>query len=123
MSHRKTVATLRSSPVYLASEGKEVIVNELGRQTVASVLLGCLDVAVHLMLRLEPLVTTETNQLKNGGHLKRQTSRMGRGMDARPCGPSRAASACLGGHKKIRSLDECRQSVVAQQNASMRHEP
>ena len=59
MSHRKTVATLRSSPVYLASEGKEVIVNELGRQTVASVLLGCLDVAVHLMLRLESLVTTE----------------------------------------------------------------
>ena len=51
------VATLRSSPVYLASEGKEVIVDELGRQTVASVLLGSLDVAVDELLRFEPLVT------------------------------------------------------------------
>jgi len=42
----------------LASEGKEVIVDELGSQAVAGVLLGCLDVLVHLMLRLESLVTT-----------------------------------------------------------------
>ena len=58
-AHCKTVATLRSSPVYLASERKEVIVDELGRQTVASVLLGSLDVVVDILLRLEPLVTTE----------------------------------------------------------------
>ena len=51
--------TLRSSLVYLASEGKEVLVDELGRQAVASVLLGSLDVRVHLVLRLEPLVTAE----------------------------------------------------------------
>ena len=48
-----------SSTIYLASEGQEVIVDVLGRQAVASVLLGSLDVQVHLMLRLEPLVTTE----------------------------------------------------------------
>ena len=48
-----------SSTIYLASEGKEVIVDELGRQAVASVLLGSLDVAVDELLRLEPLVTTE----------------------------------------------------------------
>jgi len=45
------------APFRLASEGKEVIVDELGRQAVASVLLGSLDVRVHLVLRLEPLVT------------------------------------------------------------------
>ena len=58
-AHCKTVATLRSSTIYLASEGKEVIVDELGRQTVASMLLGCLDVEVDELLCLEPLVTTE----------------------------------------------------------------
>jgi len=42
----------------LASEGKEVIVDELGSQAVASVLLGSLDVQVHHPLCLEPLVTT-----------------------------------------------------------------
>ena len=36
----------RSSTIYLASEGKEVIVNELGSQAVAGVLLGGLDVLV-----------------------------------------------------------------------------
>ena len=45
--------------IYLACEGQEVLVDEFGGQAVASVLLGCLDVAVHLMLRLESLVTTE----------------------------------------------------------------
>ena len=53
------MAALRSSTIYLASEGKEVIVDELGRQTVASMLLGCLDVEVDELLCLEPLVTTE----------------------------------------------------------------
>jgi len=42
----------------LASEGKEVIVDELGSQAVASVLLGSLDVAVDHTLCFEPLVTT-----------------------------------------------------------------
>ena len=51
--------TLRSSLVYLASEGKEVLVDELGRQAVASVLLGSLDVIVRQVLGLELLVTTE----------------------------------------------------------------
>ena len=55
-------------------------------------LLGSLDVAVHLMLRLESLVTTEYIihyiQPKNDlSSLQRQTSRRGRGMDARQCGP------------------------------------
>ena len=48
-----------SSTIYLASEGKEVIVDELGRQAVASVLLGSLDVIVRQVLGLELLVTTE----------------------------------------------------------------
>ena len=48
-----------SSTIYLASEGQEVIVDVLGRQAVASVLLGSLDVEVHQVLRLESLVTTE----------------------------------------------------------------
>ena len=89
-------------------------------------LLGSLDMRVDEHLCLEPLVTTEyiLHYIRpKMSSLQRQTFRMDRGMDARPCGPSRAASACLGGHKKIRSLDECRQSVAAQQNASMRHEP
>ena len=82
----------RSSTIYLASEGKEVIVDELGSQAVASVLLGSLDMRVDEHLCLEPLVTTENiTNLKDSGHLKRQTSRMGRGMDARPCGPSCAS--------------------------------
>jgi len=42
----------------LASEGKEVIVDELGSQAVASVLLGSLDMRVDEHLCLEPLVTT-----------------------------------------------------------------
>jgi len=46
------------APFRLASEGKEVIVDELGRQAVACVLLGGLDVLVHHRLCLEPLVTT-----------------------------------------------------------------
>ena len=58
-AHCNTVATPRSSTIYLASEGKEVIVDELGRQTVASVLLGSLDVEVDVLLCFEPLVTTE----------------------------------------------------------------
>ena len=53
-----------SSTIYLASEGQEVIVDVLGRQAVASVLLGSLDVRVHLVLRLELLVTTENKQNK-----------------------------------------------------------
>ena len=45
--------------IYLASEGQEVLDDDCGRQAVASVLLGSLDVLVHQELRLEPLVTTE----------------------------------------------------------------
>ena len=85
----------------------------------ASVLLGGLDVPVDQSQCLEPLVTT--GYIKHYTSLSSfvqsrtntHTSRRGRGMDARPCGPSRAASACLGGHKKIRSLDECRHSEAA----------
>ena len=39
----------------LASERQQVLVNELGCQTLASVSLGILDVLVHLPLSLEPL--------------------------------------------------------------------
>lgn len=46
------------APFRLASEGKEVIVDELGSQAVASVLLGSLDVEVDVLLCFEPLVTT-----------------------------------------------------------------
>jgi len=46
------------APLRLASEGEEVLVDELGRQAVAGVLLGGLDVLVDKKLRLEPLVTT-----------------------------------------------------------------
>jgi len=45
------------APFRLASEGQEVLVDDCGRQAVASVLLGSLDVLVHQELRLEPLVT------------------------------------------------------------------
>ena len=45
--------------IYLASEGQEVLVDDCGRQAVASVFLGSLDVRVHQALRLESLVTTE----------------------------------------------------------------
>jgi len=39
----------------LASEWKEILVEELGREAVAGVLLCFLDVLVDLSLRLEPL--------------------------------------------------------------------
>jgi len=54
--HLRLVAV--DAPFRLASEGKEVIVDELGRQAVASVLLGSLDVIVRQVLGLELLVTT-----------------------------------------------------------------
>jgi len=47
-----------NTPFRLASEGKEDIVDELGCQAVASVLLGSLDVRVRMVLGLESLVTT-----------------------------------------------------------------
>jgi len=40
---------------HLASEWKEILVEELGREAVAGVLLGFLDVHVDLALRLEPI--------------------------------------------------------------------
>jgi len=43
------------APFRLASERKEIRVEELGRQAVAGVLLGSLDVHVDLALRLESL--------------------------------------------------------------------
>lgn len=43
------------APFRLASEWQEILVEELGRQTVAGVLLGFLDVAVDLELCSEPL--------------------------------------------------------------------
>ena len=43
---------------YLASERKEILVEKLGREAVAGVLLGSLDVVVDLVLRLEPLAAT-----------------------------------------------------------------
>jgi len=43
------------APIRLASERKEIRVEELGRQAVAGVLLGFLDVPVDKGLRLEPL--------------------------------------------------------------------
>jgi len=46
------------APLRLASEGEEVLVDELGCQAVAGMLLGGLDVAVNVMLLLEFLVTT-----------------------------------------------------------------
>ena len=45
------------SKVYLAREGQEMPVNELGSKAVASMLLGSLDVVVDKVLRLEPLIT------------------------------------------------------------------
>jgi len=41
---------------HLTSERQEMLVNELGSQAVASVLLGSLDVLVDQVLRLEPLI-------------------------------------------------------------------
>jgi len=46
------------TPFCLASEGQHILVNDLGSQTVASMLLGSLDVVVHQALRLESLTTT-----------------------------------------------------------------
>lgn len=46
------------TPIHLASEGKEVLVNDLGSQAMAGVLLGSLDVTVHHVLCLELLSTT-----------------------------------------------------------------
>jgi len=44
------------TPFHLTSEGQEVLVNELGSQAVASMLLSSLDVLVDKVLRLEPLI-------------------------------------------------------------------
>ena len=52
----REVKLTKSSVDYLASERKEMLVNELGSQAVASMLLGSLDVVVDYVLRLEPLV-------------------------------------------------------------------
>jgi len=46
------------APFRLAGEGQQILVNDLGSQAVASVLLGSLDVFVHQVLGLESLVTT-----------------------------------------------------------------
>jgi len=46
------------APFRLAGEGQQILVNDLGSQAVASVLLGSLDVAVDIKLRLESLTTT-----------------------------------------------------------------
>jgi len=43
------------APFHLASEWKEILVEELGREAMAGVLLGFLDVFVDQALRLEPL--------------------------------------------------------------------
>jgi len=47
-----------NAPFRLAGEGQEILVNDLGSQAVASVLLGSLDVLVHQSLHLESLTTT-----------------------------------------------------------------
>ena len=49
----------RTTTIYLAGEGQQILVNNLGSQAVASMLLCSLDVSVHLSLRLESLTTTE----------------------------------------------------------------
>jgi len=46
------------TPFRLAGEGQQILVNDLGSQAVAGMLLGSLDVAVDKMLRLESLTTT-----------------------------------------------------------------
>ena len=43
--------------IHLTCEGKEVLVDDLGGLAVPLVLLGLLDVLVHITLRLEPLST------------------------------------------------------------------
>ena len=43
--------------VHLTCEGKQVFVDDLGGLAVPLVLLGLLDVLVHLTLRLEPITT------------------------------------------------------------------
>ena len=43
--------------IHLTCEGKEVLFDDLGGLAVPLVLLGLLDVLVHITLRLEPLST------------------------------------------------------------------
>jgi len=46
------------APFRLAGEWQQILVNDLGSQAVASMLLCSLDVLVHQALRLESLATT-----------------------------------------------------------------
>jgi len=46
------------APFRLAGEGQQILVNDLGSQTVACMLLCSLDVVVHQILHLESLATT-----------------------------------------------------------------
>ena len=72
---------------YLAGEGQEVLVDVLGSQAVAGVLLGILDVGVDELLRLEPLVTAEYIKHYDTNYPNCNSDKPLVRMDARPCGP------------------------------------
>ena len=50
------ICTILQTSFYLASEGKQILVDVLGRKTVACMLLSLLDVPVHFPLRLKPVL-------------------------------------------------------------------
>jgi len=89
----------------LASEWKEILVEELGRQAVAGVLLGSLDVFVDKPLRLEPLAAAlvragEWTLARVAHHVLLQSSSGGTSR--------RAARVCAGirrRHSRMTSFD------------------